>query len=274
MPVMDFARRALRAPGVAPLLDRPAVRRVVRAGQIAVLTEEPLRFFATELRRPARVGGYHLKGSSDRVHLRHGTPDLDIVYELERLGLYDPPPAVAAALGTPRTVLDLGAHVGLFGVWARRRWPGCTVTSFEPDQGNAAILRRTVGDAAAWTVHEEAAAAADGVVRFRSGKGPGSHIDPDDPAAEDVPARDVLGLLAGADLAKIDIEGGEWDLFADPRFAAAPPRAIVLEYHPRGAPAGPLEEVAHGVLRDAGYATAEIPGAPGGVGMLWAWRPA
>ena len=59
---------------------------------------------------------------------------------------------------------------------------------------------------------------------------------------------DVLGQIAEADLVKMDIEGGEWGILADPRIARQ--RALVLEYHPRGLPArrrgGVRDRAAHG----------------------------
>ena len=51
-----------------------------------------------------------------------------------------------------------------------------------------------------------------------------------------VPAVDALALLEQADLAKIDIEGGEWAIVGDPRFADSAPPAVVLEYHPELCP--------------------------------------
>ena len=42
--------------------------------------------------------------------------------------------------------------------------------------------------------------------------------------------------MAEADLVKIDIEGGEWPILTDPRFAQLPTPALVIEYHPAGCP--------------------------------------
>ena len=79
--------------------------------------------------------------------------------------------------------------------------------------------------------------------------------------------------MAGVDLLKMDIEGGEWLILEDPRFRASPPHALVLEYHPRG----PSDGGAHGRVRsligDAGLTqTATIFRRDDGHGMLWAWR--
>ena len=52
--------------------------------------------------------------------------------------------AALAQAREPLRVLDLGAHVGLFGTWALREWPGARVTAVEADPANAAQLRRTI----------------------------------------------------------------------------------------------------------------------------------
>lgn len=49
---------------------------------------------------------------------------------------FDPP---------PRTVLDIGANVGLFSFFALQRWPGCQITAYEPDPDNFADLETNLG---------------------------------------------------------------------------------------------------------------------------------
>ena len=63
---------------------------------------------------------------------------------------------------------------------------------------------------------------------------------------------DVMAQIADADLVKIDIEGGEWMLLEDPRFADSPPGALVFEYHPRFCPSGDPRERAESLLAAAG----------------------
>jgi len=44
-------------------------------------------------------------------------------------------------LGRPPVVLDIGANIGAFTVWAEDEWPGCTVHAYEPHPKNAAMYR-------------------------------------------------------------------------------------------------------------------------------------
>lgn len=55
-------------------------------------------------------------------------------------GEYDAP-----LQGTGLTILDVGANVGAFTVWADLRWPGSTIHAYEPHPGTARMLRANVG---------------------------------------------------------------------------------------------------------------------------------
>jgi methyltransferase FkbM-like protein len=83
----------------------------------------------------------------------------------------------------------------------------------------------------------------------------------------------VLPMLAESDFAKIDIEGAEWPILRDPRFAEVRPPVLVLEYHANGCGDADPEHAARSLLRAADYELSPIPGAPAGAGMLWAWLP-
>ena len=239
------------------------------------MVDRSVPFALRELGRSTATVRYRPRGATTEVLLRHGTSDLDILDEIFGRGLYDVPEPVRAALaqaGEPLRVLDLGAHVGLFGTWALREWPDARVTAVEADPANAALLRRTIelaGGGPRWTLLPVVAAAEDGQVAFQAGEFAESHLGGDGALAE---ARDVLPLMDAADLVKIDIEGGEWPILTDPRLATVAARALVLEYHPRGCPGGDPATAAADALRAAGFHTSEIAGAPVGAGMLWAWR--
>jgi FkbM family methyltransferase len=187
---------------------------------------------------------------------------------------YAPPPEVLPALSAPRRILDLGANVGLFGTYAAGRWPGAQIDAFEPDPANAAVHRRVIAAndlSAKWRLVEAAAGANHGEARFASGGVALSSLDAHGDLVVEV--RDVLEEMAAADLVKMDIEGGEWPILLDPRFATAPPRVLVLEYHPDGGCPGPDPHAAvRAVLNQAGLRTSEIWRREDGYGMLWAWR--
>jgi hypothetical protein len=88
-----------------------------------------------------------------------------------------------------------------------------------------------------------------------------------------VPAVDAFEDLGACDFAKVDIEGGEWALLADPRFARLAAPLVFVEYHPRGCPGADPGTAAERLVRAAGYATHHAPKAENpGYGIVWGWR--
>jgi FkbM family methyltransferase len=267
-------------PILGALKRRPAVVRAFGVVHRARMVDQPVRFALREWRRSAEPARYRPHGAAVDVFLRHGTSDLDILDEVFGRRLYRIPAPARAALAAaqrPLHVLDLGGHIGLFGAWIIGEADPAQIVAVEPDAANAGLLRRTIAAGsgpARWSVLPVIAAARDARLPFVSGAFAESHV-PVGAAAAEAPlreARDVLPLMAEADLVKIDIEGGEWSLLMDPRFAALPTRALVIEYHPASCPSADARAFITGLLRDAGYRTEEIDNVPIGAGMLWAWR--
>jgi hypothetical protein len=89
-----------------------------------------------------------------------------------------------------------------------------------------------------------------------------------DEATITVPARDVFGYLEDVDILKIDIEGGEWALLDDPRFADVSPELLFLEYHPHLCPSADPRGRALRALRQGGYEVKEVFSTPRGIGLL------
>lgn len=150
-----------------------------------------------------------------------------IVQEVEG---YDIP-----GLGGVRTVLDVGAHCGAFAVWAQTRWPGCSVTCYEPWPANYKALAANLG-AAPWATLSPTAVVGRPtptvtlypgdntacVSEFdigRRGIGPCAVV----PAvrAQDLPRCDFL---------KVDTEGAEPEILAE-YLPMHQPAAVVYEWH-------------------------------------------
>jgi FkbM family methyltransferase len=233
---------------------------------------EPLGFAFHQLRRTARPRRYTLRRSHLKVVLRHGSTDIAALTEVFVRAEYEPPALIAAFLADrrPLRVLDLGAHIGTFALWLFSKHRDARVVSVEPEGTNAAVLRACIvaNNATDWTAIEAAASTSDGSVVFRGGLGTGSYVDPTASNGDRVRTVDALALMEDFDLVKIDIEGGEWALLADPRLKDAPVAAIVLEYHGRSG------DEAASLLQAAGFTTGSPRNKGPGSGLLWAWRPA
>lgn len=251
------------------LKNHPAVVRGFSLVHRARMVEQPVRFAFHELRRDPEPQRYRPRGAAVDVLLRHDTSDLDILDEVFSRGLYRVPPEVRAVLPSHPRLLDLGGHVGLFGAWALADLTPARLISVEADPANATLLHQAAAATPRWQVIGTIAAAEDTELPFATGGFAESQITADAPLR---PARDVLPLMAEADLVKIDIEGGEWPILTDPRFAQLPTAALVIEYHPAGCPGPDPQAFSHELLGAAGYRTQEIDNVPLGAGMLWAWR--
>ncbi len=275
--------------------------RLVRALRSARAVRDSVRFAAREMSRSQRTSAYRLRGSDLRAVIRHPLIDAWVLDEIFGNREYVLPAAVASrlyALGRQPRVLDLGGHVGLFGLAFLDQVPGASITSYEPDPDNVVALRECVrvnqlGDR--WRVVEAAASTCDGTASFVSDYqlsqlGETSAALDDEHALVErvfpfmrgqrllevrqvtVATKDVFADLAECDFLKIDIQGGEWDLFADTRLDKLTAVALVIEVHPQSWPTGDARGYVRDRLEGLGYAVGPIIPAHGGELIVWATR--
>jgi FkbM family methyltransferase len=266
--VLDALRRLGARPRLLPLL-------AVWLGAPTVRSSLP--FALRELFHREGLRMYRLRSNDRRVAIRHGSGDIVILGEVFNRRYYEPVGEAARVLSSASNILDLGGNVGLFGLFAADRWPAARIVAFEPDPDNVTVHEMTI-DAndlgGRWQLVKAAAAAHDGHVSFAAGHAAVSHIA-DVAGGEgtiEVQTVDVLPRIAEADLLKMDIEGGEWAILADPRFRMAPPRAVVLEYHLRMCPGPSPRREAEQALSAAGLHVQSTSDRGDGQGVLWAWR--
>jgi FkbM family methyltransferase len=272
--IIELLRRIGAQPWLLPLTALMLRSRTVR--------QSPA-FVARELCGSNGCFRYELRQFPGRyVLVRHGTGDVVTVGEVFHTRDYSPPAELGALFGErgPQQILDLGANVGYAGAYFSALWPESQITAYEPDPANAAVHERLISvDAAAstWRLVRAAAGNTAGEAQFVAGGVALSRIAAigGEPAAGErlitVPIADVLPELCGADLVKIDIEGGEWALLRDSRFAANPPRALVMEYHPEGCGEASASHAARRLLEQAGLTVVDSGAHDQGVGTLWAW---
>jgi FkbM family methyltransferase len=287
----DPLRRAIdRFPALHAVVKSDPAQRVVEAIRGARAVDEPLRFLAGQFGRP-RPARYRVRRSRQTAFIRHRTSDIEVLNEIfggtgGRVA-YEPPVGLAHALdlkAEPR-ILDLGGNVGLFGLYALHRWPGAVVNSFEPDVESAGLLRAAIAEnrlESRWTLTPAAVSNHSGTMAFRPGLSSESHLLEVEAGAHgaaadgvvEVPVEDLFALEGHLDLVKMDIEGGEWSLLADPRMARLDADLVVLEWHAQGCPAPDPRAHVICLLRDAGYGELYEPIEPSHCGMLWARRTA
>lgn len=274
--LLRLVRGLAGAPGARHLTRFEPLLRVSFALR-GSLTRSPFAFALNELRPGRRVAVYEVREGGVYVALRHKTPDVLLFDEIFSQREYQLPAPVRARLSAlePLTIADVGANIGLFGAFISEDRSPAEIVAIEPDEANVAVLRRCAEANAAsarWKVVAAAAATSSGTVRFVSGDYSLSRIDNE---GEPVAAVDVFPYLADADLVKIDIEGAEWPILADPRFRGLRAPIVVLEYHRDGCPGNDPADEAERALRAAGYVTLFGASKPAfGAGIIWGWREA
>jgi len=254
-----------RSTPVRSVIKMEPVQRALHAVRGCRAVERGRPGFVYRQLRGAGVASYRLHNGIT-VYVRHGSADMTIFTRIFWRGTYEPPQAIRERLGGALRVVDLGANIGLFSASLGRR---ATVTAVEADPENAVLLRRMVATSQLpWRVIQAYAANEGGTTRFAVGRRCLSKAAPD---GDEVEKLDVFPLFDGADLLKMDIEGAEWDILADPRFAVAPP-IMVMEWHSERCPGADARLTACELLRQAGYTSFQAPDAGMVNGHLWAWR--
>jgi len=131
-------------------------------------------------------------------------------------------------------VLDIGANVGSFAIWAYKVWPGCTVHCYEPSKDNFKLLEQNISQLDSKDIHLNNVAVGD-VLRTRLYDGLNNcgekslhHLGEQSEDFEVVKTIDPLSLPK-ADILKMDTEGSEFDILE--RIVDIDYKAIMFEYH-------------------------------------------
>ncbi len=249
---------------------RSATKKLAWTAVEAKLVSTPVRYAARELTGKRR-GDYALR-EGGRFSVRHRSGDVDIFRKFYAYGYYDLPPEVTerlSALERPLNVLDLGANIGFFEVFTRDRLDVGRVVCFEPDPANAAVLEGVkAANGGNWEIVRACASNHDGRARFNTGRKNFSRVSDD--GDTDIAFLDVIPRIAQADLVKMNIEGCEWDIMNDPRFADLSTTWIV-EYHRIANPDPDIHTLSQQLFERAGY-TVRLAAKTEDNGLLWAWK--
>lgn len=256
----------------------PTLEPYVAAGLRARHVRGSARFFLGEaLHRGA--GDYEVRRTGQVLRIEHGTTDAATLDQAFIQDVFTPSTRIQSAIADlPRgfTALDLGANVGMWSAWVASLRPDARIRAVEPVARNVKSLRVNLANVCpvgSWDLVDAAAATTNGTVTFGGGDFTNGRVLDDDADGITVRAIDALPLIADADLVKIDIEGGEWPILLDSRFADAAPPVLMLEVHPMGVPSDNPVTYADSMLRAIGYDTTpptamDYPG----TGIIWATR--
>jgi FkbM family methyltransferase len=191
-------------------------------------------------RRPRTVQ-IDLKPLGRLVHLRSHTTDVSVLAELIVHHGYD---CILPHLDAPpRTIVDLGANIGLAARWMLQQWPDARLIAVEPDRANAAMLYRNLMPFEDQVrVHQACIGATERTGRLvHSGHAWTCHLANVTTASQAPDSRpvDVISMqrllaetsVSDIDLLKCDIEGTEQELFASCAGWIRRVRLAVIECH-------------------------------------------
>ena len=179
-------------------------------------------------------------GDPDPIALRLGTSDFHVLKEVYITGEYAfALPCLLAVRPEIRTVLDLGANIGLtVRLWGRL-FPGCTIVAVEPDAENLELCLANAKPVDA-TVRgiRSFAGASSRVASLDRSLGAWAYRMADAIGEDATPVRtvpEIMGIAglgdATIDLLKCDIEGTEAELFRGGPAWIARVGAILAEVH-------------------------------------------
>jgi FkbM family methyltransferase len=157
-----------------------------------------------------------------------------------------------------KTVLDIGANVGAFAMWARQMWPECELDCYEPMPETFDALRHNLRELKGVRGHRYAVTEIESPV-MRKGvntSGEDSIHDLGCQGEPTVPVRTIRpGDLPHAEFVKIDTEGCEVEIVRG-ILQAWKPKAFALEWHSYAD-----RITLRRTLRNAGYKIGEYPNA-------------
>ncbi len=131
-------------------------------------------------------------------------------------------------------ILDIGANVGGFAVWALGRWPGCSLHCYEPLPETFDLLRKNLGHLAEGRVrlyhHAIGRPGRRRLYRGKNNPGEASFFDLGEQTGDWVEVEAISPeALPPAQVLKIDAEGAEGEVLSG--LPAIDFDVVLLEYH-------------------------------------------
>ena len=218
-----------------------------------------------------------LKGGEQLCLRRLPSTDPGIAYEVFATNMYRGPRAPRP--DTVRRIADLGSNTGISVVYWAWRYPAAQIDAFEPHPIHLAMLEghlklNRIGARVA--VHPVAVGTSPGTARLTDEQG-SSRIEESITDGFSVPVVDFFETVGGKriDLLKMDIEGAEYDIFMDRRFAELDLGSIAFEWHNYPPHQADADTQIFSRLEQLGWQTARGPESTdqrGKVGIGYAYR--
>jgi len=181
---------------------------------------DPFKAYRHRITHPDEAMVTHELRNGPALRVHAGPADIRIINEIWLARCYERDPRIVPRSGW--TVVDVGAHKGIYSARVLYLAPNAKVFSYEPDPDNFACLQANIGRRA--TIHNVAVASDNGVATLYRVPGQGAlhsivaerarargHISAP-LEVEKISLQEVSRAAYHVDLLKIDAEGAEYDL--------------------------------------------------------------
>jgi FkbM family methyltransferase len=146
-------------------------------------------------------------------------------------GCYDIP---NLTFDRPPVILDLGANIGSFIIWAKFKWPNAKITAYEPSPRNLELLYKNVACYPDVLFEEAGVLDHEGFEYLHNGKhntGESSFFDIGTQGDGKLSVRVISGVqLPPADILKLDVEGAEKQILETYEHIESV-TAVMIEWH-------------------------------------------
>jgi len=175
---------------------------------------------------------FKLNLGDGEVVMRSAGGDLSSFFEVIGERAYDIP-AEYLDPATVRTIVDCGAHLGFSAIFFARKYPQARIVALEPNPTNFSLLCRNVAAFKRITPVQACVTGQSGTVMISTAGAGDSHriVETGGLAVEGMTIAEICTRfgIETIDLLKMDIEGGEAEVFANGIDGNI--RALVMELH-------------------------------------------
>ena len=204
--------------------------------------------FARDALAPYDAGLRSLEWQGMTLYYRPGSSDPWAIYnhlmKPRERDEYAPPGELPLARAEVRSVLDIGANVGVTALYFSQLFPNAAIYAFEPAPDNFAVLAKNVANCNRIRAFNFALGAADATLELYASDNPvnfgGYSLHPagsDTSRKVSIPVKSVASVLKDLSLEKIDVvkidtEGAEWEILtAFPESVLKSAKYITGELH-------------------------------------------
>jgi FkbM family methyltransferase len=250
----SWLRAVSRKISGAWLKTEGAIDQAIRYADCFGVFRGPLLYMLAMARRSSDVRLAQVvvrgKNNSARFQLRLGSTDISVFNGIYRQNEYG-----WELGGSPQVIVDAGAYIGLSSAFFAMRHPEAQIIAIEPSEANfELLLRNTASFKNIHAIHGALWTHSGSLTLVDPGSGAwGFRVEEPEPAGAEnhqIGAGDSARAIAAVtmpdvirqfgldriDLLKLDIEGGEKEVFADSGSWIAQVDAICLELHDRFKP--------------------------------------